>query len=96
MPEQESKLGVRVLYCGHKGTFMADCYEVAGAVVVRAPVPVTMDNLDRHNKCVNTATWHLSDFPTAGFWRPDLGVFVVPAGQFRRIEQPIDAGNGST
>lgn len=74
--------GARVHYCGHDGTFAADLYEIEGAVVVRASAPVTPGDLDRPAR---DATHHLSDFPAAGFWRPDLGVFVVPAAQVRPI-----------
>jgi len=81
----KSLLGIRVLYCGHNGLFVADAYRVAGAVAVRANGPVTMDNLDRRGDAAKRATHHLSDFPTAGLWRPDLGVFVVPENQLREL-----------
>jgi len=80
----KSLLGIRVLYCGHNGMFAADGYRVAGAIVIRANGPVTMDNLDRNNAQAR-ATHHLSDFPVAGFWRPDVGVFVVPENQLREL-----------
>lgn len=74
--------GARVQYCGHDGTFAADLYEIEGAVVVRASGPVEPGNLDRP---AHDPTHLLSDFPAPSFWRPDLGVFVVPAAQVRRL-----------
>ena len=74
----KSCMGAQVRYCGHDGTFVADIFLVAGANVVRAVGPVTGDNLHRP---ATGATHHLDDFPLSGFWRPDLGVFVVPEGQ---------------
>lgn len=76
--------GARVHYCGHDGTFAADLYEIEGAVVVRANGPLRLDALDRPAR---NATHHLSDFPVPGFWRPDLGVFVVPAAQLAKSGQ---------
>jgi hypothetical protein len=77
----KTTMGAIVLYCGHNGTFIADIVEIEGAVVVRSNGPVNLDKLDRSVTSVRHATHHLSDSPTAGFWRPDLGVFVVPAAQ---------------
>lgn len=82
---QKSLMGIRVLYCGHNGVFVADAYRVAGAVAVRANGPVTMDKLDRRESACKAATHHLSDFPVAGLWRPDIGVFVVPENQLREV-----------
>jgi hypothetical protein len=45
---------------------------------VRAIGPVNDKTLKRP---AIGATHHLIDFPSAGFWRPDLGVFVVPERQ---------------
>lgn len=70
-----------VQFCGHNGCFVADIFEVEGANVVRANGPVTAGNLDRKG----TPTHHISDFPKAGFWRPDLGVFVVPKAQVKEL-----------
>lgn len=70
-------IGARVQYCGHDAWFIADIIEVAGANVVRAPGRV--DDLLVRPK--TGATHHLRDFPRSGFWRPDLGVFVVPKEQ---------------
>jgi hypothetical protein len=80
-------VGVLVKYCGHDGWFVADVYEVAGAVVVRAGDKVSPFNLMRgvDPAFKKDARYHLRDFPTAGFWRPDLGTFVVPADQLEKL-----------
>lgn len=78
-----TRAGAVVQYCGHDGTFAADLFEVAGAVVVRAAGPVTPDNLTRP---AVGATHHLVDFPSPGYWNPRLGVFVVPAAQLTLTE----------
>ena len=80
----KSKMGARVKYCGHDGTFVADIFEVKGANVVRANGPVTGSNLDRQ---ANDATHYLSDFPSAGFWCPQLGIFVVPKNQVKELKR---------
>lgn len=76
----ESKIGAVMHYCGHNAQFMADIVVINGAAVVRANGPVTMANLDRKLR-FGKPSHHLTDFPVAGFWRPDLGVFVVPCDQ---------------
>jgi len=78
-----AKMGALVQYCGHAGTFVADIFRVGNVNVVRANGPVTPDNLNRTN--VRAASHQISDFPQAGFWRPDLGVFVVPHPQVRKL-----------
>lgn len=70
--------GARVRYCGHDAWFIADIVDVAGATVVRATGPISGDTLNRPG---TNATHHIRDFPKLGFWRPDLGVFVVPQEQ---------------
>lgn len=77
-------MGARVHYCGHNGYFIADLFEIEGATVVRANVPVTGDNLLRPAEGV---THHVSDHPDPGFWRPDLGVFVVPKAQVKEVSK---------
>jgi hypothetical protein len=74
-------MGAIVQFCGHNGCFIADIYEIEGANVVRASGPVTAANLDRRA----VPTHHVSDFPKPGFWRPELGVFVVPKRQVREL-----------
>lgn len=80
----KSYIGAKVLYCGHSGTFVADIYEIAGANVVRPNGPVTMENLDRTDP--DSATHHIRDFPKGGFWKPSLGVFVVPTEQVVELD----------
>lgn len=77
-----SAIGALVRYCGHNGLFIADIVEVEGAVCVRANGPVTPANLERP---AQGATHHLVDFPKAGLWQPDRGIFVVPAAQVRKL-----------
>lgn len=81
----KGKVGALVRYCGHPGTFVADIIEVAGANVVRPEGPVTMQNLDRDPEAYEQATHHMVDWPVGGFWRPELGVFVVPKGQVKEL-----------
>jgi hypothetical protein len=78
----KAKMGALVQYCGHDGTFVADIFEVAGANVVRANGPVTPGNITRP---AIGATHRISD-SEGGFWRPDLGVFVVPKSQVEELE----------
>jgi hypothetical protein len=78
----KAKMGAKVQYCGHDGTFVADIFVIAGANVVRSNGPVTSKTLERPT---TGATHHLMDFPSAGFWRPDLGVFVVPKAQVKEL-----------
>jgi hypothetical protein len=76
-------VGLTVLYCGHNGYFKADIYAVGNALVVRAPGKIDGGTLLRGDTF--TPTHHLSDCPQPGFWRPDLGVFVVPEDQVKLI-----------
>jgi hypothetical protein len=84
----KAKMGATVQYCGHNGGFIADIYRVGNVNVVRANSAVTAGNLLRDNPKdheVFVATHHLMD-NEAGFWRPDLGVFVVPEGQVKELK----------
>jgi hypothetical protein len=78
----EAAMGAKVQYCGHKGFFVADIFKVAGANVIRHGGPVTPENIQRPT---DEATHTMVDFPEHGFWRPDLGVFVVPESQVKEI-----------
>lgn len=78
--DSKAAIGAKVVYCGHNGYFVADIFHIAGACVVRANGSVTPGNLIRQN-VDEEATHIISDFPHPGFWRPDLGVFVVPEDQ---------------
>ena len=81
---KKGKPGAVVIYCGHNATFIADIYLVGNVNVVRANGPVDK-HLDRSEGATEKATHHLSDFPQPGFWRPDLGVFVVPEKQVTEL-----------
>lgn len=83
MPKLATTTGVPVRYCGHAGYFQADLTMVGSAVVVRASGPVTPANIIRTD--LEQAKLWITDFPEAGFWRPDLGVFVVPIDQLKAI-----------
>lgn len=76
--------GAKVQFCGHKGWFVADIYRVECVNVIRATGPVSPDNLIRED--MDSVTHHMVDHPNGGFWRPDLGVFVVPVTQVRRVK----------
>jgi hypothetical protein len=80
----DSKMGAAVAYCGHDGYFIADIFTVGNCNVVRANGKVTAENIKRQ---ATGATHHLSDFPVPGFWRPDLGVFVVPKAQVKKLKK---------
>jgi hypothetical protein len=82
----KAAMGALVQFCGHDGYFLADIFVVAGANVVRASHKVTAGNITRP---ATGATHHLTDFPTAGFWRPELGVFVVPQDQVRELKPAL-------
>lgn len=81
-------IGARVMFCGHNGWFLADIWKVGNVNVVRASGTfgynaAFIDALERESP--EEATYQLVDFPEAGFWRPDLGVFVVPEAQVTEI-----------
>lgn len=74
--------GAVVQYCGHNATFVADIIIVAGAAVVRANGPI-----EKYlTRPARNPTHHIVDFPVGGFWRPDLGVLVVPIDQVTKIK----------
>lgn len=80
----QPKSGAIIKYCGHDASFVADIYLIEGANVIRPNRPITEETLERPAK---GATHHLVDFPSSGFWRPDLGVFVVPENQVKLLPQ---------
>lgn len=80
----KAMIGAKVRYCGHRGYFIADIFRVGNSNVVRANGPVTMDNLIREDVFTESTHW-LHDYPVAGFWRPDLGVYVVPETQVETL-----------
>jgi hypothetical protein len=75
----------------HDLVFSADLFEVAGAVVVRANGPIIRDvnAWPRSAKfCyVHQPTHELHDDRGHGFWRDDLGVFVVPSECLTAIKE---------
>lgn len=75
------KTGAIVEYCGHNATFRADIWRFAGAVVIRANGPIREEILTRPAK---GPRYLFEDHPDSGFWRPDLGIFVIPETQFLR------------
>ncbi len=83
--------GARVLYCGHNGWFIADIYRVADANVIVANGPVRPENIERPG---DEATHHLIDFPVAGYWKPDRGVFVVPGDQVVELPKEGEVQRG--
>jgi hypothetical protein len=78
-------MGALIIFCGHKGTFTADIWRIGTVNVIHASGPVTMDTLDRSDRNFDAATHHMKDFPQAGFWKPALGIFVIPEKQVRAI-----------
>lgn len=78
-----AKMGAVVAYCGHDAIFNADIFRIGNCNVVRANGPISGKTLSRP---IKGATHHLSDFPKAGFWRPDLGVFVVEEKQVKELK----------
>lgn len=78
-------IGAKVQFCGHDGWFIADIFLVGNVNVIRASEPINANMLNRPAKDI--ATHHLVDFPTAGFWGTDVGVFVVPQAQVKKIKR---------
>lgn len=81
-------IGLRIQFCGHDGTFMADVTECAGAVVVKAGTAPGSSAafLAQLERPARDADAILVDFPTAACWDTSRGVFVVPATQLRRLQ----------
>lgn len=76
------KTGAIVHMIPHDLVFQADLYEVAGAIVIRANGPIIRDGNAWPSRkfCEHHQPTHeLLDDHGTGFWREDLGVFVVPA-----------------
>lgn len=94
----KAKMGAIILYCGHRGTFIADIHEVGNVNVVYANLPegelgITPGSLIRDGDLgPDHATHHLSDMPTAGCWKPVRGVFVVPKGQVKELNDAEHSG----
>lgn len=69
-----------IRYCGHDASFVADIYMVGTAAVVRATGPITQERRLTRPYDQKWTHWVI-DNPDQGFWRPDLGVLVVPQTQ---------------
>lgn len=86
------KTGAIVHMLPHDIVFHADLFEVAGAVVIRANGPIERGvNAWPGSSpfCLNHKPTHeLLDDHGAGFWRDDLGVFVVSADLLRMVAKP--------
>jgi hypothetical protein len=80
----KSAMGANVMYCGHNGYFIADIYDLGEVNVVHARREVNPDTIMRYKE-FGEPTHHLSDFPKAGFWKPRMGVFVVPKSQVKEL-----------
>jgi hypothetical protein len=81
------KTGALVHMIPHNLVFSADLFEVAGAIVVRANGPI-VHGRNAWDRCApfceeHQPTHELLDDHGSGFWREDLGVFVVPADLVR-------------
>jgi len=77
-------IGAKVAYCGHDGWFLADIHRVGNVnIVYAAAKKVSGESLHRP---ADGATHLLVDFPVGGFWRPQIGVFVVPEAQVRELD----------
>lgn len=83
MALSKSAMGARVKYCNHAGWFVADIFVVGTANVVRANHSICGENIHRDE--MESITHEMRDFPQAGFWRPDIGIFVVPQEQVKKV-----------
>jgi hypothetical protein len=74
--------GVRVIYCGHNGWFIADVYWWGDTCLVHTDGPVSGSSL---NRPAVDCDYQLSDSPVAGFWNPQKGIFMVPKSQMTKV-----------
>lgn len=80
------KTGALVHMVPHGILFAADLFEVAGAMVVRANGPLRRDsNCWAFIEGQSLPTHELHDDRGTGFWREDLGVFVVRKDLLKEI-----------
>lgn len=81
----KAKMGALVRYCGHNNcTFVADVWEIENVNVVVANGDL-QKHLKRDEEQYQRATHHLHDFPAAGYWKPNRGIFVVPKKQVEEL-----------
>ena len=83
------KTGATVHMIPHDLVFQADLYEIAGAIVIRAnghivrggnAWPRSAPFCEHHQP-----THEMHDDHGRGFWREDIGVFVMPADLVRAL-----------
>lgn len=79
-------MSARALYCGHDATFVADIWRIGNVNVIVANGPLHGHNNTLLERPARGATHHVKDFPEAGYWRPEKGIFVVPEKQCREIK----------
>lgn len=84
------KTGAIVHEVPHGLVFAADLFQVGTAMVVRANGPIVAGgNARRIADCVGSQafaiTHELHDDRGTGFWRGDLGIFVVPADRLTEV-----------
>lgn len=89
------KTGATVHMIPHDIVFQADLFEVGGAMVIRANGPIVHGGnaWPRSAKfCEHHLPTHeLLDDHGTGFWREDLGVFVVTPDLLRALPQSAKA-----
>jgi hypothetical protein len=80
---KKTATGVRVHYCGHDASFIADVREHAGVVVVIGP-----ENVEEHlQRPAGKCQFHLVDCPVTIYWGRKRGVFAVPTAQLRDLRK---------
>lgn len=84
-----AKIGAQVGYCGHDASFVADVFEVGGAVVIVANGGPIDSQLRRP---AGKITHRFRDFPNPGFWGRHRGVFVVPREQVELVDAADEEG----
>jgi hypothetical protein len=84
------KTGATVHLVPHGVVFQADLFAVAGAIVVRANGPLILEKNTwaLGERGFPPPTHQLHDDRGSGFWRDDLGVFVVPADRLTEVIHP--------
>ena len=75
-----ARTGAWVKYCGHDAMFVADVFEIEGAVAIYANGDIEKSLV---RPATAEATHHVEDFPQAGMWKPRRGVLVVPKDQVK-------------
>lgn len=90
----EAAVGAKIGYCGHNAIFIGDIYRVGNVNVIRSNLDLKNPKHRKNGLCglllrgdeaVKSATHWITDFPNPGFWRADLGVFVIPEKQCKKL-----------